>query len=56
MVGLQLTVHMRKSEWVEEKAAHYVPVRIHFTEDCTIQDIAGNPEWHKEVNEAKPLA
>ena len=56
MVGLQLTVHMRKSEWVEEKAAHYVPVRIHFTEDCTLQDITGNPEWHAEVNDAKPLA
>jgi hypothetical protein len=55
MVGLQLRVHMKKSEWVEEKAAHYVAVRIHFTEDCTLQDIEGNPEWHTEVNDAKAL-
>ena len=56
MVGLQLTVHLKKTEWVEEKAAHYVPVRIHFTEDCTLQDIEGNPEWHTEVKDAKLLA
>ena len=56
MVGLQLTVHMRKSEWVRQNTAGYVPVRIYFTEDCTLQNIEGNPEWHSEVNDARPPA
>ena len=49
MVGLHMTVHMKKREWVEEEAARYVPVRIHFTEDCTLQDRDENPEWHAEI-------
>jgi hypothetical protein len=51
MVGLQVTVHLQKIDWVGNQSPHYVPVRIHFTEDCTLQDIEGNPEWHPEVNE-----
>ncbi|KAI1155696.1 hypothetical protein F4825DRAFT_447178 [Nemania diffusa] len=52
MVGLQLTVHFKKREWVEQKTARYVLARIHFTEDCTLQDMEGNPEWHPEVKAA----
>uniref|UniRef100_A0A8H7K390 Uncharacterized protein n=1 Tax=Bionectria ochroleuca TaxID=29856 RepID=A0A8H7K390_BIOOC len=51
MVGLQVTVHLQKIDWVGNQSPHYVPVRIHFTEDCTLQDIEGNPEWHPKVNE-----
>lgn len=56
MVGLQLTVHMRKNEWIEDKTAHYVPVRIQFTEDCTLQGAEGNPEWHTEIVDTKAPA
>ena len=49
MVGLQMTVHLKKHEWLET-GDRYVPVRIHFTEDCLLQEKEGNPEWLSEVN------
>ncbi|KAF2788055.1 hypothetical protein K505DRAFT_226363, partial [Melanomma pulvis-pyrius CBS 109.77] len=37
MFGLHLTVHLQKREWVEAVPQRYMPVRLWFTPDCTLQ-------------------
>lgn len=43
-----VTVHFKKQTWVESQIPRHVTARLHFNEECELEERVPNPEWGME--------